>query len=85
MACCQEAQQGPSLLASPLRRWASPRDAVVVAISPDAGERYLDTIYNDEWIMQKFGLAELSALNSQPIGKYLKSYVRTFEGEELNV
>jgi cysteine synthase A len=62
-----------------------PRDAVVVAISPDAGERYLDTLYNDEWVMQKFGRAELSALHSQPIGKYLKSYVHTFEGEELNV
>jgi cysteine synthase A len=62
-----------------------PRDAVIVAISPDAGERYLDTLYNDEWVMQKFGAAELSAQHSLPIGQYLKSYVRTFEGEALNV
>lgn len=29
-------------------------DATVVAISPDAGERYLDTIYNDEWVRTRF-------------------------------
>jgi len=62
-----------------------PTDAVVVAISPDAGERYLETIYNDEWVMQKFGRAELAALSSQPISRYLKNYVHTFEGEALNV
>jgi hypothetical protein len=56
-----------------------------VAISPDAGERYLETIYNDEWVMQKFGRAELTALSSQPITRYLKQYVHTFEGEALNV
>lgn len=62
-----------------------PKDAVVVAISPDAGERYLETIYSDEWVMQKFGRAELTALSSQPITRYLKQYVHTFEGEALNV
>lgn len=31
------------------------REAVVAAISPDLGERYLDTIYNDEWVQARFG------------------------------
>ena len=35
--------------------------------------------------MQKFGRAELTALSSQPITRYLKQYVHTFEGEALNV
>jgi len=30
----------------------------VVAISPDAGDRYLETLYNDEWLESRFpGLA----------------------------
>jgi 2,3-diaminopropionate biosynthesis protein SbnA len=37
-----------------------PEDAVVVAISPDLGERYLDTIYSDDWVRQKFGDAPLT-------------------------
>jgi 2,3-diaminopropionate biosynthesis protein SbnA len=39
------------------------QDLTAVAISPDMGERYLDTIYNDEWVKEHFGaevLAELS-------------------------
>jgi cysteine synthase A len=32
-----------------------PREAVVAAISPDLGERYVDTIYNDEWVEARFG------------------------------
>jgi hypothetical protein len=28
---------------------------VVVAISPDGGEKYLDTIYCDDWVREKFG------------------------------
>lgn len=28
--------------------------ACVVAISPDMGDRYIDTIYNDEWVNQHF-------------------------------
>lgn len=58
-----------------------PRDATVVAISPDAGERYLDTLYNDEWVAQKFGHAELASLLSQPLEHYLNRYVSTFERE----
>jgi N-(2-amino-2-carboxyethyl)-L-glutamate synthase len=26
----------------------------IVAISPDFGERYLDTIYNDQWVTERF-------------------------------
>ncbi|MFJ4142677.1 2,3-diaminopropionate biosynthesis protein SbnB [Pseudomonas sp. NPDC089734] len=29
--------------------------AVVVALSPDWGERYLDTLYDDQWVEQRFG------------------------------
>jgi cysteine synthase A len=32
-----------------------PEDAVVVAISPDFGERYLDTVYDDDWAGRHFG------------------------------
>jgi cysteine synthase A len=32
-----------------------PRDAVCVAILPDRGERYLDTIYSESWVKQHFG------------------------------
>lgn len=30
-------------------------DDVAVAIAPDMGERYLDTIYSDEWVLERFG------------------------------
>lgn len=33
---------------------------VVVAISPDLGERYLDTIYSDTWVRERFGEKPLS-------------------------
>ena len=42
-------------------RWAEtiPPDAVVVAISPDLGDRYVDTIYDDSWVEARFaGLLE---------------------------
>ncbi|KPX11152.1 2,3-diaminopropionate biosynthesis protein SbnB [Pseudomonas savastanoi] len=42
--------------------------SVVVALSPDWGERYLDTLYDDQWVEQRFGrevlnmtLADLSS------------------------
>ncbi|MET1078332.1 MAG: 2,3-diaminopropionate biosynthesis protein SbnA [Pseudomonas sp.] len=31
-----------------------PKDACVVAISPDMGDRYIDTLYNPDWIQQHF-------------------------------
>jgi 2,3-diaminopropionate biosynthesis protein SbnA len=40
-----------------VRAWRKrlPREAVVAAISPDLGERYLDTIYNDDWVAERYG------------------------------
>ena len=32
-----------------------PPEAVVVAVSPDFGERYLDTIYDDLWVTDRYG------------------------------
>jgi 2,3-diaminopropionate biosynthesis protein SbnA len=43
-----------------------PADSVVVAISPDLGDRYLDTIYNDDWVNQKFGRGCLSSVDFLP-------------------
>ncbi len=41
---------------SAVRTWGDriAKDACVVAISPDMGDRYLDTIYNDEWVEAHF-------------------------------
>ncbi|ACS85469.1 2,3-diaminopropionate biosynthesis protein SbnA [Musicola paradisiaca] len=39
-----------------------PAGSVVVMISPDGGERYIDTIYSDEWCQQK-GLLSLNELS----------------------
>jgi 2,3-diaminopropionate biosynthesis protein SbnA len=32
-----------------------PEDSTVVALLPDRGERYLDTIYSDEWVRENLG------------------------------
>lgn len=32
-------------------------DSVVVALSPDMGDKYLDTIYSDDWVQDKFPAA----------------------------
>ncbi|MFE1319741.1 2,3-diaminopropionate biosynthesis protein SbnA [Kitasatospora phosalacinea] len=32
-------------------------DSVVVALSPDMGDKYLDTIYSDDWVRSKFPAA----------------------------
>ena len=32
-----------------------PERATVVALLPDRGERYLDTIYSDEWVKANLG------------------------------
>lgn len=31
------------------------RGSRVVIIAPDLGERYLDGVYNDDWVMENFG------------------------------
>ncbi|WP_026341697.1 2,3-diaminopropionate biosynthesis protein SbnA [Actinomadura atramentaria] len=33
------------------------REPVAVALSPDFGERYLDTLYEDSWLREHFGIA----------------------------
>ncbi|TGB13248.1 2,3-diaminopropionate biosynthesis protein SbnA [Streptomyces sp. MZ04] len=35
-------------------------DLTAVAIAPDLGERYLDTIYDDEWVTEHFGAGALA-------------------------
>ncbi|MGW5733515.1 MULTISPECIES: 2,3-diaminopropionate biosynthesis protein SbnA [Streptomyces] len=37
-----------------------------VAIAPDLGERYLDTIYDDEWVAEHFGAGALAPAVAQP-------------------
>ncbi len=37
-----------------------PPGAVAVALSPDWGERYLDTIYDDEWVRRRFDASVLT-------------------------
>jgi 2,3-diaminopropionate biosynthesis protein SbnA len=32
-----------------------PAEAVVVALLPDRGERYLDTVFSDDWVLSQFG------------------------------
>ncbi|UNK17449.1 2,3-diaminopropionate biosynthesis protein SbnA [Paenibacillus sp. N3/727] len=34
-----------------------PKGAVCAAILPDRGERYMDTIYNDDWVQREIGFA----------------------------
>lgn len=43
------------------------RDACVVAISPDMGDRYLDTIYNEDWCRSHFGQANLESVKGTEI------------------
>jgi 2,3-diaminopropionate biosynthesis protein SbnA len=38
------------------RRYDIPAGSVVVAVSPDLGDRYLHTIYSDAWVAETFGL-----------------------------
>ena len=42
---------------SAIRRMSEelPQDATVVALLPDRGERYLDTIYSDDWVRDNIG------------------------------
>jgi N-(2-amino-2-carboxyethyl)-L-glutamate synthase len=40
-----------------------PAGAVCAAILPDRGERYLDTVYNDDWVRQELGFEPI------PIGR----------------
>lgn len=46
---------GAIMMAIDQVRDSIPRNAVCVAILPDRGERYLDTIYSESWVKQHFG------------------------------
>jgi 2,3-diaminopropionate biosynthesis protein SbnA len=43
-----------------------PPGAVVVAISPDAADGYLDTVYDDQWVAERFGAAVLEPATPAP-------------------
>lgn len=46
---------GAVIMAVDRLRQQVPDGAVCVAIIPDRGERYLDTVYSDEWVEEHFG------------------------------
>jgi N-(2-amino-2-carboxyethyl)-L-glutamate synthase len=35
-----------------------PNGSVVVALMPDRGERYIDTLFSDDWVRRHFGDVE---------------------------
>jgi cysteine synthase A len=41
-------------------------DLTAVAIAPDLGERYLDTIYHDSWVEDVFGAGVLAPTDRAP-------------------
>jgi N-(2-amino-2-carboxyethyl)-L-glutamate synthase len=41
-------------VASAVERYPIPPNSTVVAISPDFGDRYLDTLYDPEWVDARF-------------------------------
>ena len=42
-------------------------DAICVAILADRGERYMDTVYSDDWVLQNFDELPDTAEYSKPI------------------
>ena len=51
-----------------LRGWI-PAGSVCVAILPDRGERYLDTIFDDTWVYEHLGLREEPAGSASTVGR----------------
>ena len=49
------ASTGTVLAAAKRMRADIAKEAIVVAISPDMGSGYVDTVYNDEWCDRTFG------------------------------
>jgi cysteine synthase A len=49
------ASSGAVIMAVDRLRWTVPKGAVCVVILADRGERYLDTVYSDEWVEEHFG------------------------------
>ncbi len=39
--------------------------SVVVALSPDAGDRYLDSVYDDDWVRSFYGPEALAPIDSE--------------------
>ena len=58
------ASSGAVIAAVDRARRTMPQGAVCVAILADRGERYLDTVYSDEWVESHFG--EVSYEREQP-------------------
>ncbi|MFF2074944.1 2,3-diaminopropionate biosynthesis protein SbnA [Kitasatospora sp. NPDC058162] len=48
-----------------LARHRPDEDVVAVAVSPDLGDRYLDTIYQSAWVRDIYGVDALDALDRQ--------------------
>ena len=61
-------------------RWADriPRHATVVALSPDLGDRYVDTIYDDGWVDARFPglLGRCDAMLESPPALWKRDHVR---------
>ena len=51
---------GAVLMAVDMVKHRIPRHANCVAVFPDRGERYLDTIYSREWVREHFGVVDES-------------------------
>jgi cysteine synthase A len=54
--------------------------SVVIALSPDSGERYLNTVYDDDWVRACYGA---DALTSGPTGSAAPSGTDIFDGARL--
>lgn len=54
-----------------LARNGAYRDATCVAIAPDMGERYLDTVYADQWATDVYGLEALAPGLSSSATQYV--------------
>jgi len=55
------------------RRWLRDepghRDAVNVAIAPDFGERYLETVFRDDWVSDVIGLSAVDRLSGDAVAE----------------
>jgi 2,3-diaminopropionate biosynthesis protein SbnA len=67
-----------SVLAAIMRTRARLQDgATVLAIGPDAGDRYLDSIYNDEWVKERF--SDLFPATGPGLNTSSKDHIRRYE------
>ncbi|MFE2636057.1 2,3-diaminopropionate biosynthesis protein SbnA [Streptomyces scopuliridis] len=54
------ASTGSVLAAVARKRGELPAGSTVVAIAPDNGDRYLNTVYDDAWVVERFGLSAVA-------------------------